>query len=209
MKLADIGTLVWLIIAVMVVLAKSWSKFQKQIDEDSSESKESAPPVAPAQRRPTMREGARALQPQRPRQQLRPVTPVPRTAQPSQRPVPRMAARPVGSPAPREGWRVDPEQIRRFVEQLSGQPRQAGRGQPPSTPQPPVTPPPIQKATPPAPAPTPEPAAALSDTKPTMAEAPAPTATSRASRWAEALRDKQNIRNIIISAEIIGPPKAF
>jgi hypothetical protein len=26
--------------------------------------------------------------------------------------------------------------------------------------------------------------------------------------WAEALRDRNNIRNIIISAEIIGPPKA-
>jgi hypothetical protein len=202
-KLADIGTLVWLIIAVMVVLAKSWSKFQKQIDEDTSESKEEAPPIAPVQRRPTMREGTRALQPQ-PRKlsgQPRPVAPVPRTAQPSQRPVPRTAARPVGSPAPREGWRIDPEKIRRFVEQLSGQP--------PSTPQPPVAPPPIHKAASPAPTPQAEPAAALPATKPAMADVPAPSTTSRASQWAEALRDRQNIRNIIISAEIIGPPKSL
>jgi hypothetical protein len=35
-----------------------------------------------------------------------------------------------------------------------------------------------------------------------------PAQTSRASQWMEALRDRNNIRNIIISAEIIGPPKA-
>jgi hypothetical protein len=121
------------------------------------------------------------------------MAPVPRTVQPAQRPTPRTAARPVGSPAPREGWRIDPEQIRRFVEQLSGQPQ--------ATPQPPVAPPPIHEA--PAPAPMPEPVATAAETKPTI-----PVTTSRASQWAEALRDRQNIRNIIISAEIIGPPKA-
>jgi hypothetical protein len=49
----------------------------------------------------------------------------------------------------------------------------------------------------------------VAETKPVMAEAPAPSPPSRASQWAEALRDRQNIRNIIISAEIIGPPKAM
>ena len=40
---------------------------------------------------------------------------------------------------------------------------------------------------------------------------PAPAATpaqpTRSAQWAAALRDKQNVRNIIISAEIIGPPR--
>jgi hypothetical protein len=42
----------------------------------------------------------------------------------------------------------------------------------------------------------------------TVAAAPAPAQTSRALQWMEALRDRNNVRNIIISAEIIGPPKA-
>jgi hypothetical protein len=198
-KIAGADVVVWLIIFVMVALAKGWSKLQKQIDDDSSTPEEETPPSAPVQRRATPREGVRPLQPQRARPQVPRMAPVPRTAQPAQRTVPRTAARPVGSPAPREGWKIDPEQIRRFVEQLSGQPR--------STPQPPVAaPPPVQKA----PTPAPEPiVATAAETKPAMAEAEAPPTSSRAAQWAEALRDKQNIRNIIISAEIIGPPKAF
>jgi hypothetical protein len=196
-KIAALDVYVWLIIFVMVALAKGWSKLQKQIDEDSSEPKEETPPIAPVQRRATPREGVRPLQPQRARPQAPRVVPVPRTAQPAQRTVPRTAARPVGSPAPREAWRIDPEQIRRFVEQLSGQPQ--------TTPQPPVAAPlPVQKAPPPSTEPV---VATAAESKPVMAEAPAPS-PSRASQWAEALRDKQNIRNIIISAEIIGPPKA-
>ena len=34
-----------------------------------------------------------------------------------------------------------------------------------------------------------------------------PAQPSRSSQWAAALRDRQNMRNIIISAEIIGPPR--
>jgi hypothetical protein len=186
-KVASLDVVVWLIVVVMVALAKGWGKLQKQIDEDSSQSKEQ-PPVA----RP---------KPQRPRPQMRPVVPMARTAQPSQRAAPVTARPPVGSPTPREAWRVDPEQVRRFIAQLSGQPR-------------PVPPPPVQaripKAeaiAPPPVAPTPEPAPAAPIAQPTMAETP-PKA-SRASQWAEALGDRQNVRNIIISAEIIGPPKAF
>jgi hypothetical protein len=53
---------------------------------------------------------------------------------------------------------------------------------------------------------TPEPAA----TPPPATPSPALTEpASPASIWAEALRDKRNLRNIIISAEIIGPPKAW
>jgi hypothetical protein len=197
-RLAGVDVFVWLIIFVMVALAKGWSKLQKPIDEDSSESKdEETPPITPVQRRSTPRQGVRPLQPQRARPQAPRVVPVPRAGQPAQRTIQRTAARPVGSPAPREGWRIDPEQIRKFVEQLSGQPQ--------STP-PPVAPPPVQKA----PTPTPEPVVATeAETKPAMARAPASSPPSRASQWAEALRDRQNIRNIIISAEIIGPPKAM
>ena len=69
------------------------------------------------------------------------------------------------------------------------QPQPVARAAPPPTPPPapkPEAPPPAPKAEPP------------------LAAAVSP---SRASAWTEALRDKQNIRNIIISAEIIGPPK--
>lgn len=189
----------------MVVLAKGWSKLQGQIDKDSSESKET-PPVAPA------RPGPQPPQPRRLSESapLRPGT-VPRTAQPVQRTAPRAARVPVGSPPPRETWRVDPEQIRRFMEQLSGQPRQAGRGQPRPAP-PPIAHPPVRKAealAPPPPAPAkPEPVSAAPAPEPAMAGAPA-SSPSRAAQWAEALRDRQNIRNIIISAEIIGRPKVF
>jgi hypothetical protein len=44
--------------------------------------------------------------------------------------------------------------------------------------------------------------------KQTIADAPAPAQSSRASQWTEALRDRQNIRNIIVAYEIIGPPRA-
>jgi hypothetical protein len=188
-KVASLDVLVWLIVFVMVVLAKGWGKLQKQIDKDSSQSKE-APPVT----RPKLH---------RPQPQMRPVAPVMRPAQPMQRTVARTAPPPAGPPAPREPWRIDPEQIRRFVEQLSGQPRPVP---------PPLAQPHIHKteaiAPPPVP-PTPEPAAPAPIAKHTIAEAPAPPKASRASQWAEALGDRQNIRNIIISAEIIGPPKAF
>jgi colicin import membrane protein len=181
---ADLDTLIWLIIFVMVALAKGWSKLQQSIDKDSTESKE-APPVAPVRRQP------------------RPPPPVARTA-------PRTARLPVGPP-PREAWRVDPEQVRRFIEQLSGKPQ--------PVPPPPVAPPPVRKmeAARPRPAPPerpeqppkPEPAAAAPVAKPPIPASPMPAPTPRAALWAEALRDKQNIRNIIISAEIIGPPKVF
>jgi hypothetical protein len=41
------------------------------------------------------------------------------------------------------------------------------------------------------------------------ATAAAQAVPARLSPWAEALREKTNLRNIIISAEIIGPPKAL
>lgn len=59
----------------------------------------------------------------------------------------------------------------------------------------------------PVPAPAPVPA-----TTPVPSPTPVAVAESKPSRgaiWREALRDKNNFRNIIISAEIIGPPKAL
>jgi hypothetical protein len=54
----------------------------------------------------------------------------------------------------------------------------------------------------------PEPAvAAPVATQPAVAT-PATAQVSRTSQWMEALRDRNNIRNIVIAAEIIGPPKA-
>jgi len=126
--------------------------------------------------------------------------PTPRMNQSAQRIPSRTTTPPVGSPTARGNWKVDPEQIRRFIEQLSGEPQ--------ATAPPPVAPPPIQEA--PAPPPAPVPTTALTATMPTMAEVLArPSTPSRAAQWTEALRDRQNIRNIIISAEIIGLPKAL
>ena len=45
--------------------------------------------------------------------------------------------------------------------------------------------------------------------EPVATPATVPAKPSRKNPWAEALRDRQNIRNIIISAEIIGPPKSM
>ena len=212
MKLADIETLIWLIVGAIVLLAKGWSKLQGQIDKDSSAS-DNVPPV----------ERPKPLRP-RPQPRAAPVgarpvaAPIPRGAQPVPRTATRSAPTSVRTSPPGDRWQVDPEQIRRFMEQLSGQAR--------PTPTPPITQPPVPKAAaptrpppppPPTPAPTaaePEPAMAeaapaAAPTQPVTAAAPAPSTPSRASQWADALRDRQNIRNIIISYEIIGPPKAL
>ena len=54
----------------------------------------------------------------------------------------------------------------------------------------------------------PEPAMAAPVAAQSVAAATALAPTSRTSQWMEALRDRNNIRNIVIAAEIIGPPKA-
>jgi len=197
-KLADIDTLVWLIIALVVVVAKGWNKLQGQIDKDTSESK-GVPPGAPARSKPQQPRPQRQAAPAG----ARPVAaPMRRSAQPMRRTATRTAPAPVGSPTARNTWRVDPEQVRRFMEQLSGQAR-------PVSP-PPVAPPPVRQVealaphTPPA---EPEPALAAPVIEAAQTSAPSPS-FSRAAQWAAALRDRQNVRNIIISYEIIGPPKA-
>jgi hypothetical protein len=175
----------------MVALAKGWSSLQQQIDDDSS-SESKPPPVAqPQMRRP------RASPPR-----SRPATtPMTRTATSYQRPDLRTTPPSVGSP-PRGTWRVDAQQIRRFRGQL--------RDPSQSTP-PPIAHPPVQEveAAVPLPPPQMESTEAMAATKQTTVNAPSPSKVSRAAQWIEALRDRQNLRNIIIAAEIIGPPKAL
>jgi hypothetical protein len=181
-KLADIEPLIWLIIFVVVAVAKGWSKLQQSTDDTSSEADEPPPLVPPKPQAP----------PPRPRMQPRPVGPP--TARPAVRPqrpvLPR--ATPSRAPAPMRGERkVDVEQIRRLVENLGGKPQL-----PPPVPAPTQ---PVARAGSPAPPPQPETAPSAT---------PAQPLRSRGSLWMEALRDQQNIRNIIIASEIIGPPKA-
>jgi len=191
MKLADIGPLIWMIIFVVVALAKGWSKLQRPVDDDSSKTEET-PAVA------------RPKPPQRPqpRLQLRPAVPVPRaySVPPQQRTLPRIPVR-AGAPSMPGGRKVSSDEIRRFVEQLSG------KAQAPPPPPPPVARAPMRKAEPP-PAPPPEPETSEPLDKQAVAMAPVSQSPSRSSQWMEALRDRNNIRNIVIAAEIIGPPRA-
>jgi hypothetical protein len=183
MKLADATPLIWLIVFVIVAIGKGLNKL-RQPDQDDSSTDDDAPPVV------------RPPRPQIPRPQPQPRPVVPRMARPLSRAAPRMPPPPrTSTPTPR-GRTVDADGIRRFVDQLSGKPQ-------------PLAPPPARKAEPPpAPPRQPEPVAQTSEAKQQIAAASMPAQTSRASQWMEALRDRNNIRNIIISAEIIGPPKA-
>jgi hypothetical protein len=99
------------------------------------------------------------------------------------------------------------DQIRRLLDEIqrAAQPPEPAPAAPPpiretvSAPTPAAAvPPPIQEtAGAPTPAPKPPPSPSpITELQPTPASA-----------WAQALRNKQNLRHIIISAEIIGPPK--
>ncbi len=189
MKLANIDGLIWVIIVIVVAIVKGLTKLQKPADEDTTDSDETPPVAFPRTSRPQ-------AQPRRQPQPRPVVVPSPRTTATVPRTAAPMGPRSVTAPAGKAG-RIDADQIRRFVEQLSGQP----------TPIPPVAPPPIPTASPPPSPPTPEPVTDAPELKQTIADAPAPTQPSRATQWAQALRDRQNIRNIVISAEIIGPPR--
>ncbi|HUJ70853.1 MAG TPA: hypothetical protein VLZ30_01325 [Verrucomicrobiae bacterium] len=199
MKLADIGPLIWVIVAVMVALSKGWSKLQQSADNDSSKSDDSPPVVPP---RP---QGAPP-----PRLQPRPAAvPMPRRGglPPQQRAAPPTVPR-RGTASISGDRKVSADDIRQFVEQLSGKPQ---RQQPPPPPLPPPIQPPVsrrsvRKAAPPPPPPKTEPAVAAPVATQTVAAAP--TQPSRAWQWMEALRDRNNVRNIVIGAEVIGPPKA-
>jgi hypothetical protein len=182
-KLAgNIDGLIWAIIFVVVAMVKGFTKLQKPASEDTDDADETPPVAVP--------------RPARPRPQPQPQPPVissHRLPPPLSRTAAPMGPRPIAAAAG-EARTIDADQIRRFIEQLSGQ----------SVPQPPVIPPQAPSAPPPQPEPVPE----TPDKEQSIAEPPAPAQSTRAAQWAQALRDRQNVRNIVISAEIIGPPRA-
>lgn len=142
-------------------------------------------------------EEAAAPPPPTPRPRAARPKPAPRTATPrSATPPPVRSAAPAKPVKPKSEWAAAPDQIRRFLEQMQKQMQTLQH--------PPVAvPPPIRQAQPVPPPPPPPP-------PPTTKPAPAPEPVRKPARpnvWAEALRDKNNLRNIIISAEIIGTPK--
>jgi hypothetical protein len=189
-KLADIGGLIWVIIIVMITVAKGWSKLQQSKESESPQSDDAPPPVPP---RPLV------SRPQ-PRPPSVPMPRVPRAIPPAmRRRMPRPA--PASMPAPRK---VSADDIRRVVEQMG---RKSQAAVPPPLPSRPVSAPPVARDEPVASPPLPPPLEAPVQ-KQTIADAPAPAQSSRASQWTEALRDRQNIRNIIVAYEIIGPPRA-
>ena len=85
-------------------------------------------------------------------------------------------------PPPLREWQAAPETVRNFVQEVT---RIAQ---------------PVPPASTPAPAPAPAP-------RPPPVARPAQARATRAAQWREALRDRNNVRNIIIGAEVLGPPK--
>jgi hypothetical protein len=123
------------------------------------------------------------------------------TAPPPPRPRPRSQraskAPPVSRQAPRvpppveprgESW-TPPASLEEFLNQL---PQAQPVKKTPPPPPPPALPPPRAQAEPPAKKPEPKPA----PTKPRL---------SKSRQWALALQDRENIRNAIMAAEILGP----
>lgn len=102
----------------------------------------------------------------------------------------------------REAWEVDEDELRRFLGDMSGEPT--------AKPVPPVPPPLTAWA-------QSEPETEEEMPSPVMKEAePAQPSVfesaetpSRAAQWAAAMRDPNNLRNSVIAAEILGPPRAF
>jgi hypothetical protein len=127
-------------------------------------------------------------------------------AKPKRRPQTRRE--PVGQDQRFGGRKAVADQIRVLVDQIR-------RGAPPPAPAPGAPPPIRETASAPQPAPAVRPPIRETVSGPPPAlkpPPPSPTAvaepqTTPASVWAEALRDRQNLRRIIIAAEIIGPPK--
>src|SRR5271170_5409265 len=104
-KLADSGGLIWLIIFVVVSLAKGWSKLQQCQEKSSPELNDDAPPPVPP--RPPV-----------PRTQPRPA-PVPRAAPPVMR---RSSSQSAPLPMP-PSRKVRADDIRRVVEKMSRKPQ--------------------------------------------------------------------------------------
>jgi hypothetical protein len=132
-----------------------------------------------------------------------PPQPRPERSFPSPRPAPPVAPKP---PSSRE---VAPEELRRFMEQLT-KPAQPAPRSPPAAPV--IHRAKLQRAkkVPAPPPPTPAtPVAAPSLTPTAAATVTAKPQSQRSAQWITALRDRQNLRNIILSAEIIGRPKGL
>ncbi len=175
------GSVIWAILVVVFALVKGLSRLAKPADDDPPALDEK-PPVS----RP----------PVPPRQRSRP-QPLAETGRRNERPVRRPASskaapRPIATPM-RKAPRIDNDQIRQFVERLTRQPAR-----------PTATPPPIAIVEP-----VSAPQAVPAEAKQVPDATPAASFSTRGSQWTEALRDRQNIRNIIISAEIIGPPRSI
>jgi hypothetical protein len=126
----------------------------------------------------------------------------PPVSQTTRRPVRSQMTPPLGEkrnlppPAPpvTETWQVDSENLRDFIEQAT---RPKSRREPVMLPPRAVPPPP----------PMPEPEVSA---KPVRREAPAAKAApARSAQWTAALRDRSNLRNIIIASEIIGQPRSL
>jgi hypothetical protein len=114
--------------------------------------------------------------------------PAPQPVAPRPRPQARPSVPPVAKPPRPTTWQASPEDLRKFMERLTQ----------PSAPKPAASPP---IAPPPVPTPAkPTPSAPV-------AAKTMPPPSRRSSPWVEALRDRQNLRNIIIANEIIGPPR--
>jgi len=205
-KFADSSFLIWLVIVVMVSLAKGWSKLQESKESQPPES-DDAPPAVGRARPPGAPPPVQPRTPVRRAQPRPPVPPMPRLP----RAVPPAIRGRVPQPRPvstSPGRKVSADDIRHVVEQMGRKPRPLA-----PAPLPPPAPlvakaeafPPPSPIPPPPPAPSPPEAAAPVQA---VGGAPAPAQEDRASQWLEALRDRQNIRNIIIAYEIIGPPRS-
>jgi hypothetical protein len=118
-----------------------------------------------------------------------PSIPKPKPRQPY-RPPPHAAPRPAAHTPVPERWKVDAKRLEDFVDRVSRQPKARASRVPPM-------------AAKPAPAP-----AAPPSPKPAPTVVPAPVEKpSRAALWGAAMRDKTNLRNVIIATEILGPPR--
>ena len=213
---ADIDFWVWLVFILIAGLSKLFGK--------SESSSESRPPVHP---RPRPR-------PQSPAQQRSMGQPSqPQHRQPEKRPqhVPPYQQRPQQQSPPvrqKPEWQATQDQVRNFLEEI--QRRAVSQQHRPPVVQAPPKPRQVQQTpAPPArritqkrvqqPSPVPPPQIKQKETRtykkpPPIKPALAPITAmkeepSRAAKWAEAFRDKQNIRNVIVATEILGPPKAF
>jgi len=157
MKLAGADVIIWLIIGIVVMVAKGLGKLATPGEDE---------PEEPA-----------------PRPRPRPVN----TGLPARRAMARSVP-PVVKPVTTDAWTIGSGDLREFMDRLSGVPK------PQPAPPAPIAPPPVATPIVEKPAPTPV--------------AP-PAVAERRSPWVAALRDRSNIRNIIISAEIIGPPRGL